>query len=149
MVVNDKPSAYSIERPANRTPDSTRSAGHQRDLVHQGICHRSRLLTVAFAHEVADRRVGSGQCLFVGQEDDAEVFCAGTLAETGAVNQRHMLLADDFGDEDVVAFRDVDAGIRIESSTGGDATYARSFGAPFHGEIAAAAQFALHFDEVI
>src|SRR5271169_287249 len=60
-----------------------------------------------------------------------------------------MLLADDFGDEDVVAFRDVDAWIRVESAAGRHTTYARSCGAPFHGEIAAAAQLALHFDEVI
>src|SRR5208337_4165470 len=57
--------------------------------------------------------------------------------------------AHEFGDKNVVAFRDVDARVGVESPARLDATYARSFGAPFHGQIAAGAQLALDFDEVI
>ena len=39
-------------------------------------------LRVALAHEIANRRVRGGQRLFVGQENDAEVFRPRTLAET-------------------------------------------------------------------
>src|SRR5580658_4364662 len=100
-------------------------------------------LCVALAHEIGDRRIGSGERFFVGQENDAEMFCSRTLAETGAVHDRHMFLANQFGDEDLVAFRDVDARVGVECSARRHATYTRSFGAPLHGQIAAAAQFAL------
>src|SRR5208282_4901806 len=68
---------------------------------------------------------------------------------TGAVHDRHIFLANEFGDKNVVAFRNVDARIRIESPARRYATHARSFGAPFHGQVAAAAQLALDFDQVI
>src|ERR1019366_3149052 len=84
-----------------------------------------------------------------GQEDDAEMFRSGTLAEAGAVHDRHVLLANEFGDKDVVALRDVDARVRIKSTARLDTTDARSFGAPMHGQVAAATQLALDFDEVI
>src|SRR5208282_6105013 len=107
------------------------------------------LLRVPLAHEVADRRICRSQRLFVGQENDTEMLRPRALAETGAVHDRHMLLANQFGDEDVVAFRDVDAWIGVESSARRNATHARSFGAPLHRQIAAAAQLALDFDEMI
>src|SRR5260370_33692091 len=106
-------------------------------------------LRVTFAHEIANSRVSGGQRLFVGQENDAEVLRPGTLAETGAVHHRHMLLANEFSDEDVVAFRDLDARVRVESPARRHTPYPRSFGTPFRGQIAAAAQFAFHFEKVI
>src|SRR6266851_5594269 len=106
-------------------------------------------LRVTFAHEIANRRVSGGQRFFVGEENDAEVFRPRTLAETGTVHDRHMLLANEFGDEDIVAFRDLDARVRVESPARRHTTHARSFGTPFHGQIAAAAQLAFHFEQVI
>src|ERR1700674_273282 len=106
-------------------------------------------LRIALAYEVANRRVSGGQRFFVGQENDAEMFGPGTLAETGAVHDRHILLANEFGDEDVVAFRDVDARVGVESPARRDTTHARSFRTPLHGQIATAAQLALHFEQVI
>src|SRR5208283_274484 len=105
-------------------------------------------LRVTFAHEIANRRVCGRERLFVGQENYAEVLCPGTLPEARAVHDRHILLANQFLDKDVVAFRDVDAWIRVESSARLDTAYARSFSAPLHSQIAAAAQLVLHFDEV-
>src|ERR1039458_8787044 len=106
-------------------------------------------LRVPLTDEIANRRVRGGQRLFVGQENDAEVFRPGTLAEAGAVHDRYMLLTNEFGYKNVVAFRDVDARVRVESPARRYTTHARSFVAPLHGQIAAAAQLALHFDEVI
>src|ERR1700674_1268785 len=99
----------------------------------------SYFLRVPLADEIANRRVSGGQRLFAGQENDAEVFRPGALAEPGAVYDRHMLLANKFGDEDVVAFRNVDAWVGVESPARRHTTHARSFGAPLHGQIAAAA----------
>src|ERR1017187_1918475 len=107
------------------------------------------VLQVPLAEEIANRCVGGRQRLFVGQEDDAEVFRPRPLSEAGAVHDRHILLANQFGDEDVVSFRDVDARVRVESSTWGHAAHPRSFRAPRHCQIAPAAQLALHFDQVI
>ena len=49
----------------------------------------------------------------------------------------------------MVVLRDIDARVGVESSARRHTTYARGFGAPIHGQIAPAAQLALHFDKVI
>jgi hypothetical protein len=51
-------------------------------------------LCIALAHEIAYGGVSGGQRFFIGQENDAEVFCSRALSEAGAVHDRHMLLAN-------------------------------------------------------
>src|SRR5882724_1243135 len=106
-------------------------------------------LVIAFAQEVANRRIGRTQRLFVRQEDDAEVLCPGTLAKAGAVHHHHMLLADQLGDKDVVDFRDVERGVCVEGAARRHTTDARSLGAPLHGQIAPRAQLAFDFGQVV
>src|SRR6266849_6178339 len=89
-------------------------------------------LPISFAQEIANRRVGAGQRFFIRQEDDTEVLRSGTLAEAGAVDHHHMLLTDEFGDEDVVTLRDVEGGIRVERAARRHATNARGVAAPLH-----------------
>src|SRR5277367_2111457 len=60
-----------------------------------------------------------------------------------------MLLANEFFDEDFVALGDVDAGEGVEGAARGYAAYARRRLAPFLSQIAAGAQFALYFYEVV
>src|ERR1700757_5533300 len=94
---------------------------------------------VPLANELRDSRIRFRQGLLIGQEHDSEVLCAGLLAEAGAVDDHHMLLADEFLDEDFIALGDVDARVRVESATRCHATYPRSRRAPFLREIAAGA----------
>src|SRR5580704_8163216 len=60
-----------------------------------------------------------------------------------------MLLADEFFDEDFIAFWNIDFGVRIKSAAGSDATDARRGLAPLLREVAAGAQFTPHVYEVI
>jgi len=76
-------------------------------------------LRVAFAHEIANRAVCGGQRLFIGQETIRKCFRPGTLAESGAVHDRHVFLANEFGDEDVVVFRDIDARVGVKKAPRG------------------------------
>jgi len=77
------------------------------------------------------------------------VLGARLLAEAGAVHDHDMFLPDEFLHEDFVALRDVDARVGVERATRGNAAHARGRFAPLLGEIAARAQFALNFDEVV
>ena len=95
---------------------------------------------VALAHEFANRGVGGSQRLFVGQENDAEMFGSGTLTEAGAMHYGDMLLPNEFGYENVVALRNVDARVGVESTARRDTTNSRSLRAPLHGEITATAE---------
>ena len=94
------------------------------------------LLPVSFAQQVANCRIGAGQCFFVRQEHDAEMLGAGALTEAGAVYYHDVFLADQFGDEDVVPLGDVDRRIRVERSAGRDTAYAGSLRRTTSGEIA-------------
>jgi hypothetical protein len=107
-------------------------AGHQ-SAGRAGTPVAPQSLRVAAADEIGNCVVGDGQRLFVGQENYAEMLGSWALAETGAVHYRHVLLANLFSHEDVVAFRDIDAGVSVERSARGYAAYARGFGAPLHG----------------
>ena len=104
---------------------------------------------ISFLNEIRNSGVGARERLFVRQEDDAEVLRAGLLAEAGAVNYHDVFLADEFFDEDFVALGDIDFGVGVKSPAGSDAAHARRRLAPFLREIAAGAQLALHFDQVI
>src|SRR5882672_8096526 len=106
-------------------------------------------LPVSFAQEGANRRVGRSQRFFIRQEHDAEMLRSGTLAEAGAVHHHYMLLADQFGDKDVVPFRNIERGIRVERATRYNAADARSLGAPLHRQIAPRAQLAFDFGQVV
>src|ERR1700685_4718830 len=74
---------------------------------------------------------------------------AGFLSEAAAVDDHDVFLADQFFHEDFVAFGDVDAGEGVEGAARGDAAYARRGFTPLLREIAAGAQFAAHFGEMI
>ena len=73
----------------------------------------------------------------------------GLLPEAGAVHDHDVFLANQFLDENFVALRNVDTWESIKRAARRDAAYARRGLAPLLREIAAGAQFALHFDEVI
>src|SRR5271154_826444 len=60
-----------------------------------------------------------------------------------------MLLANQFGDEDVVALGNIALREGVESSSGRYAAYSRSLGAPLHRQIAAAPQLVFYFDQMI
>jgi hypothetical protein len=51
-------------------------------------------LPVALANEVCDSGIRARQRLFIRQEHNAEVLCAGLLAKTRAVDHHDMFLAD-------------------------------------------------------
>jgi len=72
------------------------------------------VLVISLLQEFPDRGVGFGQRRLIWQEDDAEVFGAWFLAEAGAVDDHHMLLQNQFADENFVALGNVDAGIGVE-----------------------------------
>src|SRR5579863_2890417 len=107
------------------------------------------LCSVTLTNELRNPRIRSGQRFFVRQEHDAEVLCAWLLAEAGAVDYHDVLLADEFFDEEFVTFRGIDFGESIKSPAGRDAAQARRGLAPFLREVAAGAQFAAHFNEVV
>src|SRR5712691_8678237 len=87
-------------------------------------------LRISLTNEVGNSRVGGSERLFLRQEYDAEVLRAGLLTEAGAVDDHHMLLADEFLDEYFVALGDVAfwktyARKSVERATRRDATHAR------------------------
>ena len=69
--------------------------------------------------------------------------------EAAAMNDHDVLLQDQFPNEHIITFRNIDAGERIERAARRDAMNAGHRVARFHGKIAAAAQLAPHFDQVI
>src|SRR5579864_292984 len=104
---------------------------------------------VPLANEVCDSRVGRAQRLLIGKKYDTEMLRTGLLPEAGAVDYHHVLLADEFLDEDLVALRDVDSRVGVESSARGYATHTRGGLAPFLREIAAGTKLAPYFDEMV
>src|SRR5450432_2894733 len=88
---------------------------------------RSRLhwLGISLRDELANRLISPCQSRLIRQEHDAEVASTGLLSEAGTVDHEHVLVATQFLDEDVVAFRDVDAGKSVESAAGRDTAQAR------------------------
>src|SRR5580700_4249813 len=106
-------------------------------------------LSISFLNEVGDGGVGVAQRLLIRQKDDAEMPRAGFLSEAGAVDDHDVFLADEFFDENFIILLYVDARKGVEGATRSDATEARRGLAPVLREIAAEAQFALHFEEVI
>src|SRR5580698_3110689 len=101
--------------------------------------------SIAFADELRNSRVGLCQRRFIWKEHDAEMLRAWFLAEAGTVHDHDMFLADEFFNEDLVAFGDIDFGVSVKSAARGNATHARCRFTPLLREIAAGAQFALHF----
>src|ERR1017187_441141 len=122
------------------------SCGDERRYLRQRVWLN---ISVPLPNELCNSRVGLGQRLLVRQEYDAEVLRARLLAEAGAVHDHDMFSADEFLHEYLVALRDVDARVGVECAARGDAAYTRRRLAPFLGEIAAGAKFALHFSEMV
>src|SRR5579864_9412898 len=77
------------------------------------------------------------------------MFGPGLLAKAGTVNDHHMLLANEFFHERLIALWNFDARVRVERSARSNAAYPRRRFAPFLGEVAARPQFALHFQQKI
>src|ERR1700722_14009791 len=101
------------------------------------------------ANKIRDPRIRAGEYFFIRQKDNAEVLRTSLLTEAGAMHDHDVLLANQFLDEDFVALRNVNAREGIERAARGDAAYARRRLTPLLREIAAGAQLALHFDEMI
>src|SRR6516162_11599571 len=71
------------------------------------------------------------------------------LAETRAVDDHYMLLAEKLADEDVVGFGNIDAGKGIKRASRGDTADARRRIGPAHRQIAPAAEFRANHLQVI
>jgi hypothetical protein len=81
-------------------------------------CGTPVLLVIALFQEIGDGAVGLGKDLFVREEDDSEMLRTWALSKSGSMNNQDMLLANEFGDEYIVAFRNIDTRISVESPRG-------------------------------
>jgi len=66
-------------------------------------------VSITLPHKIPDLGVRFLQHFFLGQEDNPEVLAPGALPETGTVDHQNVLLKKKVLDEDLVAFRNVDA----------------------------------------
>src|SRR4029077_10020891 len=89
----------------NRLQDCTRRLPAEEKAAR--LAYDSSLcISVPLADEICDGGIGFRQRLFIRQEHDAEVLRAGLLAEAGAMDDHHVLLANQLFDEGLVALGD-------------------------------------------
>src|SRR5580704_7218768 len=74
---------------------------------------------------------------------------AGLLAKARTMDHQHVPGPAQFLDENVIAFRDVDARESVERAAGRHTAQARGCLAPFHSEIAAGAKLVADFHQVL
>src|SRR5882724_12013227 len=86
---------------------------------------------ISFLNKFRDRLVSLAEDLFVWQENDADVVGSGLLAEAGTMHDQHMFLHQEFFDEDVIAFGDVQSRKSIERAARRNATHSWRGVAPF------------------
>src|SRR2546423_2949772 len=110
---------------------------------------RHVLSRISFLNKLRDRLVSLAEDLFIWQENDAGMVCPGLLAETGAMHYQHMFLYQEFFDENVVAFGDVQSRKSIERAARRNATHSWRGVAPLDGQIAAGAKFLARFDQMM
>jgi len=72
-----------VRGPAPREipPPAGESAGVRDDALSASVLAKSESVSISLLNELGNPRVGFRQRLLVRQEDDAEVLCAGLLAE--------------------------------------------------------------------
>src|SRR5580700_4490385 len=111
--------------------------------------HKRSSLGIPFADEIGNARISLAQRRLIRQEHDAEMLRPWLLPKSRSVDDHDVLLANEFLHENLVALGDFDFGISVKSPARRDATHARRGLAPLLREIAARAQLALHFNEMI
>src|ERR1700728_2741848 len=104
---------------------------------------------VALRNELANRSISLSQSRLLGQEHNSNMPRVRFLPESRTMHHHHVLLPNQFLDEDFIALRNVDAREGVERATRRNTTHPRRRFAPFLRQVTTRAQLALHFRQMV